>query len=173
MNKLINDSEVFQKERPTKITEKQKIKVFTEVAESILEWNLSKDSIETIVSDLYQLNLNDTGFEMAKDLEDGWDMVGSYEIDSNFVEILESITSLINDENTKNVKEWVKAHSVKPNFKIGDEFTLKIAPFFSFSVGDKVYITMINSEKAYYCINKDKNGNGGTVVPFEKLERCI
>ena len=45
MEKLINDSETFQKDRPLTITNLQRNEVLTEVAEDILEWNLSIDSV--------------------------------------------------------------------------------------------------------------------------------
>ena len=174
MKKLINDCEVFQKERPTKITDKQRLEVLTEVAENILEWGISKDSIETIISDLDNVSMgNHSGYEMAKELEDSWDCSGSYHINSNFIELLESIDSLIGDKKKKNTNEWVKAHNIKPLFKKGDGFTLKKSPSRGFDIGEKVFITMLNSRYAYYCINKIENGNGGRVIVFEMLEACV
>tara|TARA_R110000782_G_scaffold116533_1_gene206572 strand:+ start:8 stop:532 length:525 start_codon:yes stop_codon:yes gene_type:complete len=174
MEKLINDCELFQKERPTKITNKQRLEVLTEVAENVLEWGISKDSIATIISDLDNVSTsNDSGYEMAKELEDSFYCFGSYDINSNFIELLESIDSLIGDKKRENTSEWVKAHNIKPKFKKGDGFILKTSPSRGFDIGEKVFITMINSQNAYYCINKLENGNGGRVIVFEKLESCV
>ena len=174
MNKLISDSEVFQADRPLTITNQQRTDVLTEVAKNIIEWNLSKDSIETIVSDLDEVySSGNSGFEMAKELDSSFNCSGSYDINSTLIESLEMLDVLVDDKNRLNTKEWVKAHGIKPKFKKGDEFTLKTSPFFNFEPGDKIFITIVNSEYAYYCINKDKNGNGGTVAYYEKLENCI
>jgi hypothetical protein len=174
MRKLINDSEVFQIERPIKITDKQRFEVLKEVAEDIIEYGISKDSIETIISDLDNVsNSNDSGYEMAKELENSFDCSGSYEIDSNFIELLESIDSSFDEKKRTNVKEWVKAHNIQPKFKKGDGFILKHSVSHGFNSGDKIFITMLNKENAYYCINKTENGNGGRVIVFEKLESCI
>ena len=174
MEKLINDCEVFQKDRPLTITNQQRKEVLTEVAEDILEWNLSKDSLETIIEDLDNVyDFGNSGFEMAKELEDSYDCSGSYDINSTLIELLESLDSLVDDKKRKNTSEWVKAHDIKPKFKKGDGFVLKKSPSYGFNVGEKVFITMINSERAYYCVNKIENGNGGRVVVFEKLENCI
>jgi len=174
MEKLIKDCDVFQKDRPLTITNQQRIEVLTEVAEDILEWNLSKDSIETIIEDLDNVyDSGNSGFEMAKELEDSYDCSGTYNINSNLIELLESLDSLVNHKKTENTREWVEAHNIKPKFKKGDGFILKSSPSYGFNIGDKIFITMINSQNAYYCINEAENGNGGRVVVFEKLESCV
>ena len=174
MNKLINDCETFQKERPLTITNLQRNEVLTEVAEDILEWNLSKDSIETIISDLDEVYVtSNSGFEMAKELDSSFNCSGSYKIDSTLIELLESLDSLVDDKKRINTQEWVKAHNIKPKFKKGDGLILKSTVSYGFDAGEKVFITMLNSQNAYYCINKIENGNGGRVIIFEKLESCV
>jgi hypothetical protein len=170
----IKDSDVFQKERPTKITNNQRLEVLSEVAKNILELGMSEDNIETIISDLHNVSTsNNSGYEMAKEIEDSWDCSGSYNIDSNFIELLESIDSLMDDKKRKNTVEWVKAHNINPLFKIGDGFILKSSPSRGFEAEDKIFITKINAKQAYYCINKDENGNGGRCIVFEKLESSV
>ena len=174
MEKLIKDSETFQKERPLTITNEQRNEVLKEVANDIIQWQLSKSSLEQIIADLDEVySGSESGFEMAKELEDGYHTFGHYEVNSQLVELLESIDSLVDDFKRKNIQEWVKAHNIKPKFKIGDGFVLKNSPSYGFNIGEKVFITMLNSENAYYCINKVENRNGGRVIVFEKLEQCV
>ena len=174
MEKLINDSETFQKDRPLTITNLQRNEVLTEVAKDIKNWNLSQDSIEQIVADLDEVYTSgESGFEMAKELDDGYNTFGSYEVGSSLVELLESLDSLVNDKKRINIQEWVKAHNIKPNLKKGDKVKLKLAPFFSFEVGDEIYINYLKEDTAHYVVDKDPNRKGGTVLEYEKLERCI
>lgn len=172
--KLINDNEVFQKDRPVTITKTQRNEVLTEVAEDILEWSLSKDSIETVISDLDEVyDSSSSGFEMAKELEDGYNTFGHYTVNSQLVELLESLDHLANDKKRENTKEWVKAHNIKPKLKKGEKVKLRLAPFFSLNVGDEVYINYLKEDTAHYVVDKDQNRKGGIVVEYEKLERCI
>lgn len=171
--KLINDCEVFQKERPNKITEKQKKKVFLETADEIIQWRLADSERDLIAEDLESIyDSCSTGFELAKELEDSWSLV-NYTFSSNLVEILETLSSSMDDEKRKNIKEWVKAHDIRPNLKKGQKVKLKLAPFFSFNVNDEVFINYFREETAQYVIDKDPNKKGGTLVDYEKLESCI
>ena len=172
--KLINDSEVFQKDRPLTITNEQRNEVLTEVAKDIINWQLSKSDLEQIIADLDEVyDSSSSGFEMAKELEDGYNTFGYYTINSQLVELLESLDRLANDKKRENIKDWVKAHNIKPTLKKGDKVKLKLAPFFSLNVGDEVYVNYLKEDTAHYVIDKDPNRNGGIVVEYEKLERCI
>lgn len=171
MEKLIDDSETFQKDRPLTITNEQRAVLLKELAESILKWGHSKDSIANIVADLDDVcGACDSGYEMAKELEDRY---SDYTINSNFIELLESWDSLVNDRQRENVRDWVSAHDIKPKFSAFQKLTLKKAPFFSFVVGDEVYINYLKTDTAEYVIDKDPKRKGGTVVSYEKLELCI
>ena len=172
--KLINDSDVFQKERPTTITNEQRMEVLKEVAVDIVNWQLCKSSLGQIIADLDEVyDSSSSGFEMAKELEEGFNIFGYYTVNSQLVELLENLDSLSDDKKRDNIKDWVKAHNIKPKFKKGDKVKLKLAPFFSLNVGDEVYINYIKEDTAHYVVDKDPNRKGGIVVEYEKLERCI
>ena len=85
MEKLFDDSETFQKERPKEITEKQENELYSKLAKEIISNGWCIDELEEdIIYDLKHLSRNDTGFEMAKDLED-YNMKCNYEIDTDFI----------------------------------------------------------------------------------------
>lgn len=173
MEKLFSDTEVFQAERPTKITDEQFKKVYTSIAEEIIQCNLSTSNIETIISDLETLDKNCTGFEMATLLADGYCYEGTYETNSQLVEILESIDSEIDDFHRQNVKDWVKARNIKPTLEKGLKFEFISNIPYSLKANKEYYITTINKELAYYTVDEDKNRKGGRVLAFEKLENNI
>ena len=160
--------------RPIGITDEQKKEILTEVAENIIEWDISNDNIETIIEDLEgMLDSNDTGFEMAKKIDESFNYSGSYEMNSTFVELLESIDSLKRDKQCINIQKWVKENNIKPKHKKGDKFTLKASAFFRYSVGDVVYINSLKEDTANYVIDKDPNRKGGRIVKYEEFERCV
>ncbi len=159
--------------RPIKITDEQKKEILTEVAENIIEWNISNDSIETIVDDLEGiLDSNDTGFKMAKEIDESFGYAGNYKMNSTFVELLESIDSLKSDKKRINMQKWVKENNIKPKYKKGDKFTLKVSAF-RYSIGDLIYINYLKEDTAHYVVDKDPNRKGGTIVTYEDLERCV
>lgn len=170
METLFEDKDVFQKERPMVITADQEIEVLTSVANEIIECNLSSDSVETIVEDLKTTYKNNTSFDIAKELDSSFQSSGSYTINSQLLELLENIDSLIDDKNRQNQKDWVKAHSLQPKLKKGAE--LIVINLFSrqFKKGQIFFITGIYNETAQYILWEEKDHNGGYVVDFEKVE---
>jgi len=52
METLFNDAEVFQKERPTKLTEKQEADFYSEQAKDLIKKGFSTDDEEDIIEDL-------------------------------------------------------------------------------------------------------------------------
>lgn len=171
--KLIHDTETFQKERPLTITNTQRTEILKNVAKSILEYSLSKDDIEIIIEDLDEVyNSSSTGFEMAKELEDGW-ASGDYTINSTLIELLESLDHLSLEKQRNNLKDWVKAHDIKPKLKQGQKIKLNQNLAFSFISGDEIYINRIKTDTAHYVVHKDPKYRGGIVVEYEKLEETL
>ena len=170
MEKLFNDSELFQKERPKKITEEQEKKIYKELAQEILDNGWCKDDIEDIVSDLKKLSKNDSGYEMAKDLE-GYNMNCSYDIDTDFIYWLDDFDYQFRKELEKNIKDWVQAHDIKPKFEKGTK--LLITEYLCYKKG-KGLIVYVNGFTDYGCylIDEDFNRNGGTVLAYELVESC-
>lgn len=159
---LFNDSEIFQKERPVKLTEKQYDDLLTEMAREINENEWSYDDIEVIVSDLKCLYRHSNGYERAKQLE-GFNCKGDYDIDADFVDWLDSFDSRYDDILEQNVKQWVKAHDIKPKFSIGDALINK---------GQRVmYVNYVDVLQAMYGISSENGSRRNTLFKFEDIER--
>jgi len=169
MEKLFDDSLLFQKERPTKITAQQEEKMYVDFAKEIIENQYSEYDEESIIEDLKELSWHDSGFEKAKKLEDG---CASYEFTGDFIDWLDNMACERDYILKENVKMWVKAHNPQPKLEKGDQ--LKINESLSRTPDLKkdsvVYITGINMEQAYYTISSDPDKNGGYVLDFEKVE---
>jgi hypothetical protein len=168
MEKLFNDAELFQKERPNGVTEQQKLEIFKEIAEKIIKNNWSDAEIEDIIEDLKKISYNDDGYDIAKYLDDYGDCW--YDIDSEFVEYMDSISYTFWKRSEKNQEEWIKAHGIKPLLSKGTEITLKNKLNNKLLSGMIVYITGIDERSGKYILNSDKDTYGGTLIPFEKIE---
>lgn len=170
MSKLFDDSELFQKERPTKITEQQKATYCAEVAKEIKERGWSDSDTESIVNDLLTINPNDNGYEIAKDLE--FDKDASYDIDSDFVSFLDDFGNGISDILAKNIEEWVAAHKLIPEFSKGQRLLIETSLNLQMKKGGIVFVTGISEKRACYWIDENENRKGGSVIPYEKVEKC-
>lgn len=169
-NKLFADSELYQKERPSTLTDSQLKSFYKKMAKEILKNKYSESDEKDIVDDLTNLYpFRDSGFEMAKELE-RWKANADYEIDSEFIGWLESLESEYDDEVQANVKDWVKAHDVKPKFDLGISLTVEIPLYRGNKIGEIVFVTGIKKETAEYYIHQDKDRNGGYVLSYEKVE---
>lgn len=172
MYTLFPDSEVFQKERPTKITNAQKIAFYKKLAKEIRKSKWSSSPEDDIVEDLESLYpFNGNGYELAKKLEN-YGKKAVYSIDTDLCEWLECIDSEYREIIKSNVKQWVKAHNPQPKFKIGSLLLITEKINFQLPVGKNVYITGINDKEAYYLINEEFKKNNGICIDFEKAERC-
>lgn len=172
MQTLFSDSETFQKERPTKPTEKQLEDFYLKMADEIKKEGFS-DSAETeIVKDLKNLYpFNDNGFEMAKEL-DSYSAHAVYEINTSFCEWLDSLWHEYNDIKTENVKAWVNAHHPKSKFEKGDKLIINKNLCFGKAVGQTVFVTGVKADEYYYLIDENQNRQGGTILACERVEDC-
>lgn len=175
---LFNDSEVYQKERPDKLTEGQSKDLYERLAKEIIANGWSSDEVEDIAKDLQQMEWRFgryNGFELGKDFDSGYNMGCSYEVDTYFCEWLDSLDYEYREAVEKNVKDWVKAHSITAKLSKGDEAVSSkdIMGTTPIKKGDKIYITGIKTETATYTIWNDKEHNGGYVFPFEVIENNI
>ena len=168
MTTLFNDSDVFVKERPIKLTAHQEEKFYLDMAKELIKDNYSDDDEVTIARDLRYLSLSENGYELAKTLEDYGN--ANYEIDPSFCEWLECLSSEKDDRIRVNIKAWVKAHDIKPKYTQGVKVRIPTEWSRSFKEGDEVYITTINQELAYYCVDADPKKKGGVVLAYEVLE---
>lgn len=110
MEKLFDDAPFVQKERPTKLTEEQKEKMYLDLAAEIIKNQWAKGGLEEcIAEDLSKLSINDSGFEKAKDLEDH--SFVDYEFCGDFIDFLDDMFLKIRTLIEENVKLWVKAHN--------------------------------------------------------------
>ena len=169
-NVLFNDSEVFQRQRPNYLTPEQKRNFLLQKAEEIIHNNWSEDDKEEIANDLAQLiPFSGNGYRLAKEIEK---LHCTYDIDVDFCEFLDSIYHDYLLEIDRNVKDWVKAHNIKPKYDKGTEVLLK-NKIYGIKPNTVVFITGMYEDKAIYLIHEDKNRNGGYLVAYETLEKSI
>lgn len=170
---LFNDSETFVKERPEKLSEKQKAEIWQKLAKEVIDGGWSDDDIDTIIEDLQGLSMSDSGYEMAKDLE-GFRANGNYDIDISFIEWLDMLDSDFDDARRENVKRWVKAHYIEPKYEIGTQLVVK--EYFTRSpelqVGKVIFVNGYYENEAKYCVSNEKDSRRNALIVYEKIEQC-
>jgi len=171
-NLLFSDSETFVKERPEKITQQQEEELYLKLAKEIIENRWSTDDVDDIISDLKQLSKSDTGFEMAKDLE-LFSKKASYNIETPFIEWLDDFDYNFYQEIQNNVKQWVKAHNIKPKLELGTKLIVKefISRSYELKVGNIIYVNGYYEPVAQYCISTEQNSTTNILVSYEKIEK--
>ena len=149
---LFKDSEVFVKERPTKLTESQQVKIYKELATEIIENNWSNNDIDDIIEDLKTLSKStDSGYERAKSLE-GYGTNASYRIDTSFIEWLDDFEYHFYSQLIENVKKWVKAHDIKTKFEKRTELVVVayISRSTELKIGEKIFVNGFYEDEAKY-----------------------
>ncbi len=169
MEKLFGESEIFQEKRPSVITAKQKEQMYVDIAKDIIKYRYSKSDIDTIIEDIKELSLNDSGYEMAKELEDGG--VGEYEFDGSFIDFLESLSFRPYSILQENVEAWVRAHGIKPNLELGTRLIMNRKMDRNSIAGEIFYITGYIEERACYILNKKYVEGIGTLVTDDDVEK--
>lgn len=171
-NLLFNDSEVFQKERPTGLTDAQKQELLLNLANGIIADGFSNDDPDEIVQDLAQLYpFNDEGFDLAIELKEMFDRKASYNFSTLFCEHLEFFNSDVDEIHRKNVKEWVCAHKPVLKFAVGSELMVTVdALGRKFKNGDILYVNEINDDMAQYYVSSVKNDTTNMIFDCERLE---
>ncbi|WP_233898145.1 hypothetical protein [Tenacibaculum piscium] len=170
-SKLFSDSETFQKERPLRITAQQYAEVIDEIAKRIICFGNSDSDKSDIISDLTGVCFQDSGYEIAKYLECYG--AAEYEIDADFIELLEWIEISFSKKQDDNVRCWVIANEIKPKLNKGAKVILTKSTIYDFSIGTTVFVNSIDLERARYSIALEKDSNTNRVVKFETLEAII
>lgn len=171
---LFKDSEVFMKQRPEEITKEQEDQIWEDLAQEVIDNKWSKNDIEDIVDDLQDLSKSDSGYEMAKYLEDWGGAV--YDIKTSFIEWLDNLDYKFYQAKRDNVREWVKAHDVKPKIQIGTQFTVKefISRWPELKVGKVIFINGLDERQAQYLVSNDKDSPENILVNYEIIEKgCV
>lgn len=165
METLFNMDETFQKERPTKITKKQREEIYDSIAQKIVDNGWAED-IHGAVEELKQVNFNDNGYEIAKKLENecGWS------IDVEMVDFLDCLASVERDIKDKNIDEWVKCTKPVLKYPIGTKLNIVSVFTRSYKVGDIVYVNAIYDKSAQYGISLTNDSKTNTMIDFEVLE---
>lgn len=134
------------------------------------------DEKESVVRDLKKLvPFDEDGFYLAQKL-DSCHSEASYEnIDSSFIEFLESLSYRYDSLLSKMVEEWAVTNAIEPAFAIGDKisFSDKFAERIRrhYKSSDNIFITGIEKEQARYIINEDRKAIGsGMLFAYEDLE---
>ncbi len=127
-------------------------------------FNTHKD-LKYVVEDFKDLNFNDGGYEMAKELESK-----GYNINSMIVEHLDCFNHEYDYELRGLVKQWVEAHNITPKYQKGDKVIIN-TNFSRIQKKDmELYITRVYKESAQYAVSDDKDYSGGYVYNYEMLE---
>ena len=170
---LFKDSETFIKERPTKLSEKQEAEIWQKLAKEVVDNGWSDDDIDTIIEDLQNLSMYDSGYEMAKDLE-GFSSNGNYDIDTSFIEWLDMLDSDFDDARRENVKRWVKAHDIKPKYEKGTQLVVKerFTRSPELQVGKVIFVNGYYENEAKYCVSNEKDSKRNILIVYENIERC-
>lgn len=174
MEPLFKDAEVFQLERPTKATPQQLEAYYKQVAEYIIKEGWSDDDFEDVLHDVKRISEHDSGYEIAKELE-GFGSKASYDIDTQFIEYLDDFGWRKRDIVEENVKAWVKAHNPKPKYSEGQKLLVQKALCrHTIPAGKILFVNGFDEAQARYVLNAEKDGNGGTLLTYEKVEaNCI
>lgn len=165
METLFNTDETFQKERPTKITEKQREQMYVNIAQEIVD-NGWGDDVEEIVSDLKKISFYDNGYEIAKKLENecGWS------IEVEMIDFLDSLGWSERQIKEKNIEGWVKCTKPILKYPIGTKLNIVSAFTRSYKVSDIVYVNAIYGKSAQYGISLTNDSKTNTMIDFEVLE---
>lgn len=167
MNTLFKESDVFIKNRPTNLSETQKANLYHELAQEVYDYKWSNGDIDSICQDLQNLNLDKTGYKLAKDLENNG--TEAYDFTYDFIIWLNNIEFCFDDELTRIIKQWVTVFDIKPKFKVGDKLLLTDDLTHDFKKGDSIYIKRYDDRKAIYYIAKKKH-TISREFPLEKIE---
>jgi hypothetical protein len=171
---LFNDAEVFVKERPENLTEKQEAEIWQKLAKEVIDngW-LSNGSIEDVIKDLEDLSKYDSGFEKAKDL-DNYRAKANYNIETSFIQWLDDFDSEFNDAKRENVRRWVKAHNIKPKLEKGTKLIIneQFSRDEKMKIGNIIYINGAYEPEAQYYVSQILGANSNLCISYEKIERC-
>ena len=170
---LFKDSETFIKERPTKVTEMQEAEIWQKLAKEVIDNGWSDDDIDTIIEDLQNLSMYDSGYKKAKDLE-SFRSNASYDIDTSFIEWLDMLDSDFDHARRENVKRWVEAHDIKPKYKIGTQLIVKehFTRSHELQVGKVIFVNGFYEDEAKYCVSNEKDSKRNILINYEDIERC-
>lgn len=143
------------------------------LSKEVIDNGWSDDDIDTIIEDLQNLSMSDSGYEMAKDLE-GFSSNGNYDIDTSFIEWLDMLDSDFDDARRENVKRWVKAHDIKPKYKIGTQLVVKehFSRSTELQVGKIIFVNGFYENEAKYCVSNEKDSKRNVLIIYENIERC-
>jgi hypothetical protein len=168
MDKLFDDTYLVENKRPTEITPQQKNELFLILAKEAVKKQFSSDSLENIADDFSHLSMNDTGFEMAKQLDDAYSSEFTY--DGEFIDFLDTFSHRRDQILQENTRLWIKAHNIQPKYAI--DTSLKIVESFNRNLKKDtvLYITNIRGSDGTYVVSIDKGAQGGYIIAYERVE---
>lgn len=174
MDELFSDSDTFIKERPTKLSEKHKKKLYRELAQEIIDNRWSYEDVSIIAKDLKELSLSDSGYEKAKHLEK-W-CRGRYKVDMEFVNWLDSISTEFDMAKHTLAKRWVKAHNIQPLYAVGAMLCIQSLLFVfkedGYRIGNIIYVNGYRMEEGLYCVSPNLGDTTNMLFTYEKIEEC-
>lgn len=166
--KLFDDTEFIQENRPKKITEQQEDAFYRKKAEECIELNYTGDDVEAVIEDLKSLGHGEDGFQKAKQINNEGSC--EYEFSGDFIDWLGWLDSDKYDILRENVKLWVLAKNPQRKFEKGNKLVV-IEPFSRlYKKGDIIFVTGIRETEAIYTVDVSKERQGGFLFEYEEIE---
>jgi len=165
--KLFKDSEIFVKERPKYLTNRQEEKLLQKFALNIIHKGYSKSNMENIMNDIQQLEDYEAEEEANEFLE--YYSEANYLSIANIKNIFQEYLSEKNELERQNVLQWIHAHKIRPLFHIGETIIIKSnSQNIKLTHGKKLVIENIYFDQAQYLLSD--NNHNSFVLDYEILE---
>lgn len=152
---MFDDSQTFTKKRPGKLTEEQEYDFFYRLAQEVSKNGWSDMEVDDIAKDLQELSTSDSGFEMAKTLDNTTNC--DYDFKGDFIDWLDNIHYRLKKAIEENVKKWVQDNNIKPKWEVRTKLLIKqtLSTNYMLSKNTVIFITSINEELAQYRVDTD------------------
>jgi hypothetical protein len=155
------------------MTVAQSIAMYDSIAKEIIEngWSKHWSSKESIISDLEDISLHESGYEIAKELENSDN--AAYNFTTEFIEYLDGVGFKEIEIIDNNVRAWVNAHNITPLFSVGDKFTLNKTIASSLVKDSTWTVFRIDQDVAQYVLIKEDTPSAKYFAKYEDVERNI
>ena len=165
--KLFKDSEIFVKERPKYLTNRQEEKLLQKFALKIINRGYSRSNLGSIMNDIQELEEYEAEEEVDEFLE--YYSEANYLSATNIKNIFQEYLSEKNEIERQNILQWIHAHKIRPLFHIGEIVIINSNnQNANLTRGKKLVIENIYFDQAQYLLSD--NNHNSFVLDYEILE---
>lgn len=170
--KLFSEREILLNKRPRDLSNEQKEEFFKSIAEEIIANKWSSSPLENIMEDFQDLDLNQDGYDIAKELDRTFGLSAYYDIDTFFVEYLDSLYGQKYDIIRKNLLLWEKTFNIQPLFKDGQKLIIEksIGGGTELKEGDIIFVKKDDYSPTCYSVSKEEDSNHDWIIEYERIE---